>query len=317
MARQADLPLMSTSKLHINSILNNFLSNCGLDKDLYLSKISLSALKGGQSSASIYQFEINGSRFVLRTPPAGAHPLTKAHQSLLARQAGELGIGPKTHYIDPEFNGIILDYIPGQEAKAQDFQNPLLIDKMANTLRTLHQAKRPFPIAVSPFTRFNDFLQKNPCQSNALKKIKLCMDEIEKTLRFYPVPPSPTHLDLHLSNIILKDKEEIYLIDWVNGGIADPFFDLATFSYFAELNETQIEIFLNSYFQRVPSEIEKARFNIIFPIRIMVIAASFFASGSNNRKSCETYTEKSIYLIETEIFERSLKQLQNIALLVN
>ena len=40
------------------------------------------------------------------------------------------------------------------------------------------------------------------------------MDEIEQTLRFYPVSLSPTHLDLHLSNIILKDKE--YYIKIIN-----------------------------------------------------------------------------------------------------
>jgi thiamine kinase-like enzyme len=121
-------------------------------------------------------------------------------------------------------------------------------------------------------------------------------------------------LDLHLSNIILKDNEEIFLIDWVNGGISDPFFDLATFSYFSELNEVHNEIFLTSYFQRVPTEIEKARFNVILPVRAMVIAASFFSSVSNNTNSTEAYIEKSIDLIESETFKRSLKQLQNIAL---
>lgn len=80
--------------------------------------------------------------------------------------------------------------------------------------------------------RFNDFLQKNTGQNNQLNQMKVCMDEIEQTLRFFPVLLSPTHLDLHLSNIILRENnKEIILIDWVNGGISDPFFDLATFSY--------------------------------------------------------------------------------------
>jgi len=298
----------------LNNILSNFLSDDGIDINLCLSKITLSTLKGGESSASLYQFDVNESHFVLRIPPASASLLTRAHQTFLAKQAGEIGIGPKVCYMDPQFNGIILHYVPGNEAKPIDFQNLFLIDKMANVLRKLHQDNRTFPIAVSPFKRFNDFLQKNTYQNNQLNKMKLCMDEIEQTLRFYPVSLSPTHLDLHLSNIILKDKEEIFLVDWVNGGISDPFFDLATFSYFSELNEVHTERFLASYFQRVPTEIEKARFNVILPVRVMVIAASFFSNASNNNKNSESYIEKSISLIESETFKRSLKQLQNIAL---
>ena len=69
-----------------------------------------------------------------------------------------------------------------------------------------------------------------------------------------------------------------------------------------------------SYFQRVPTEIEKARFNVILPVRLMVIAASFFSNVSNNTSNSEVYTKKSIDLIEGETFKRSLKKLQNIAL---
>lgn len=298
----------------LNKILSNFLNHYSIDSDLCPSKIILSPLKGGGSHATLYRFDINESHFVLRILPAHANQLTKAHQIFLAQQAGEIGIGSKVHYVDPQFNGIILSYVPGNEAKPKDFQNLFLIDKMAKVLRKLHHNKNTFPIAISPFKRFNDFLQKNTCQNNQLNKMKVCMDEIEQTLRFFPISLSPTHLDLHLSNIILKDNEEIFLVDWVNGGNSDPFFDLATFSYFSELNEVHTERFLTSYFQRVPTETEKARFNVILPVRIMVIAASFFSSASNNTNSSEAYIEKSIDLIEREKFKWSLKQLQNIAL---
>ncbi len=275
-----------------DNLLCNFLKNHSLDSNLCPSKITLSPLKNGKSHATLYQFKVNRSFFILRIPPTHASFLTKAHQSFLAQQAGELGIGPKVHYIDPQFDGIILSYIPGNEAKPKDFQNEFLIDKMANVLRKLHQDNSMFPIAISPFKRFNDFLQKVTHQNDQITKMKLCMDEIEQTLRFFPVPPTPTHLDLHLSNIILKNTDEIFLIDWVNGGMSDPFFDLATFSYFSELNKIRTKRFLRSYFQRDPTEIETARFNVILPVRIMVIAASLISSSKTQINNSDCISKK-------------------------
>lgn len=298
----------------LNNILLNFLTKYSLDKHLCPADIKLSILKGGKSGAGLYQFEINQSHFILRVPPENASILTKAHQSFLTKQAGEAQIGPKVRYIDPKFNGIILDYIPGNEVQAENFSNITLIDKIATVLRNLHQNKRLFPIAVSPFKRFNDFFQKSTEYPIQINKIKLCIDVIEQTLRFYPMIFSPTHLDLHLSNIILTNKEDIFLIDWVNGGMSDPFFDLATFSYFSKLNEVNIEKFLTLYFERPVHEIEKHRFNILFPVRIMVIAISLFSNPLSKKKDYEYYIEESINLIQSQRFKKSLKALQNIAL---
>lgn len=217
----------------LEKLLDPFLIHFNLNSH----QITLSSLKGGQSAANLYQFDINQNRFILRIPPANASLPTKAHQCFLTKQAGELGIGPKVVYTDPQFNSIILNYIPGKEAQSKDFKNNALLHQMAKTLYHLHHSKSTFPLAVSPFKRFNGFFEKINNKNHELKKIKLYIDEIEQTLRFYPISLCPTHLDLHLSNIILKDNNEIFLIDWVNGGMSDPFFDLATFSYFSELNE--------------------------------------------------------------------------------
>jgi len=73
------------------------LNNYSKDSNLCPSKITLSSLKGGEIHATLYQFDINQSRFVLRIPPAHASLLTRAHQTFLAQHAGEIGIGSKVH----------------------------------------------------------------------------------------------------------------------------------------------------------------------------------------------------------------------------
>lgn len=62
----------------LNNILSNFLNNYSADKNLCSSKITLSLLKGGESHAILYRFDINESHFVLRIPPAHANQLTRA-----------------------------------------------------------------------------------------------------------------------------------------------------------------------------------------------------------------------------------------------
>ena len=61
----------------------------------------------------------------------------------------------------------------------------------------------------------------------------------------------PCHLDLHTRNIILTPTGDPVLIDWVNGGLSDPAFDLATVIAFLGLREENRDHFLASYQESV------------------------------------------------------------------
>jgi len=80
------------------------------------------------------------------------------------------------------------------------------------------------------------------------------MEEIEKTLRLSPIPSTPSHLDLHSLNILF-DGNQFILVDWVKGGMCDPFMDLANASVFFNLDEQQIEVFLENYLGHPPSQL--------------------------------------------------------------
>lgn len=82
-------------------------------------------------------------------------------------------------------------------------------------------------------------------------------------------------------------KHSFILVDWVNGGMSDPYFDLATFCVFHGLNEKETEFFLTRYFERDLTEMEWNRFVVTQPIRLFVIATALFPSNNYNSMTYE------------------------------
>jgi len=231
--------------------VNSFLKQFNLISEFNLNNISISPLKGGKSNAPLYKFDVGSSSYVIRFPSPTTNHLNKTLQVFLAKQAGNLGIGPKIHFIDPEQYAVVMEYIPGRIVSPLDFNDVALLINFSKLLRKTHHSRLEFPLALSPFSRFRDFLSK--CDPQKIKQlsnfteIKLLMGKIEEILQLHPVTLTPTHLDLNLSNIIILN-EQFSLVDWVNGGISDPYFDLATFVVFAGLNEIQTKKFLFNNF---------------------------------------------------------------------
>lgn len=234
-------------------------------------------LIGGKSQATLYRFEMNQHHYVLRLLP----PSSKTtHEIQIAKQAGQIGIAPVVHFADPQLGALIMDFIHGRTVHPLDFTNQVLIMSFAQRLRQLHQATDHFPFAQSPFQRVHQFLIKGEEQKVTyppqMEKAKKSLEEIETVLQLHPVALTPTHLDLNPLNILLAN-ESFFLIDWVNGGLSDPYFDLATFCIFHGLSVEQIKIFLTHYFGREPMPLEWNRFVIVQPVRLFVIAAAFLS----------------------------------------
>jgi len=247
------------------------LSNIDPDNLIYI------PLRGGGSKASLYRFDIGQNSYVLRLLPQQASNLTRMHQIILAKQVGKIHIGPEIHFVDSQMEGMIMNFIPGRTVQQKDFKDCDNLSQFAKFLRKLHRSKESFPIACSPFQRFRNFLLKGKQEKitypSRFAELKTLMEELEATLQLSPVLQVPTHLDLHPLNIMLTDQQ-FFLVDWVNGGICDPYFDLTTFATFQCLDESQTLTFLTHYFERSPTQFEWNRFIITQPIRMFVIAAA-------------------------------------------
>lgn len=240
-------------------------------------EIVYTSLKGGGSKASLYRFEFNERYYVLRLLPPQTQPLIRMHQINLARQAGKIGVGPEIYFVDAQMDGMVMEFISGRTSQRQDFEKPDHIAKFAKFLQKLHQSSERFPLAISPYQRFDDFMLKGEQRKIVyplrFAELKVLMRELEETFRLFPLSLVPSHLDLHPLNIMFNEKQ-FFLVDWVNGGLSDPFFDLATFTIFQGLNQSQITTFLSSYFNRAPTQLGWHRFIATQPIRLFVIAAA-------------------------------------------
>lgn len=223
-------------------------------------------MEGGFSQALLYRVAIAGKEYVVRLHPPASSFDKREHAALMATYAGELAVGPKMYFVDRQ--GIVMDYIPGRTVRPADFVEMNRLAEMAALLRLLHQSKKPFPKAVSPFARFRE-------HAGQFLEIAALLERLEPL--FHRLVPS--HLDLNLRNILFDD-ERFWLVDWVNGGLSDPYFDLATFSLFAELDERASRAFLAFYFAREPTEAEWMRFVLCQPIRPFVIGAIYLSLAS-------------------------------------
>jgi thiamine kinase-like enzyme len=291
-------------------IISSFLQTIESAANINPRELIYTPLKGGRSKASLFRFTCAERDYVLRLFAQDASHPARIQQIQIAQQACAIGAGPKVFFVDAQLNGLIMEFIQGRTAQANDFNDLNQLAQFAKFLKHLHQSQEPFPVACSPFQRFRNFLlkgeQKKINYPSRFREVKTLMHNLEILLQKYPVSLVPTHLDLAPSNIMLT-KENFSLVDWVNGGMSDPYFDLATFTVFQCLNETQISTFLTHYFARTPTDWEWHRFIITQPIRLFVIASAFLplASKENSSTFYDTALDSSeLGNIEDFIWER-------------
>ncbi len=281
----------SPQKIILTTIVSQFLKSSdhpifNLQED----ELIYEPLKGGGSAATLYRFGWHDQFYVLRLFPTQSTSATRLHQIKLARLAGDFDLGPKILFVDSQMNGMIMQFIPGRTVSEVDFTEPANIAAFAKFIKTMHSLEADFPSAVSPFRRFDDFyvkMMKSPAILPArFLEVKILMGELEELFQLWPVKNVPSHLDLHPLNIMLWENR-FFLVDWVNGGMSDPYFDLATFCIFHGLNSTTEILFLSAYLGREPTKLEWHRFIVTQPIRLLVIAAALFSSNSDNSISYE------------------------------
>jgi thiamine kinase-like enzyme len=227
-------------------------------------------LKGGRSQATLFHFEVEKHSYVLRLFPPSASPLTRLHQSLLAKQAGKIGVGPKVLFVDTE--GLIMEHIKEETFLPKNFEKDFAL-----FLQKLHGSKELFPHALSPFQRFRHFShQKGKKLPPQWPQVALLMEEFEDLFKARSPFFVPAHLDLTPGNI-LHAQGRFFLVDWVNGGLSDPYFDLGPFAIFNGLKDSQIQLFLTHYLNRAPTLFEERLFWIGAITRLFVIAAAFLS----------------------------------------
>lgn len=269
-------------------ILDAFNNTLETENQLHSDKLSCEALHGGFSGAPIYRFELKNNQYVVRLFKPEIDEKDNIRQLENAKLAGELGVGPKVLFVDPEMEGYIMDYISGRTVKNEDFGAEENLKKISHLLRTLHGSQQSLPLAKNPIQAFYRFIengnkQSTPYPTQFTESVRV-MQEIDNVLQRYPASSVPCHLDVNSQNTMWNGNDFL-LIDWEVGGMSDPFFDLSMFPVFLQLNELQEKMFLEKYFERPPAQLEWDRYVVAQPICLFLRAAVFLSKPGESRNT--------------------------------
>ncbi len=204
----------------------------------------------------------DGQPAVLRAPPPGplprgAHDMRREHR-ILSRLWRALPVAPRSfHLCEDEAvagrpfllvafkEGVTLSGDAPPELDAQPDQARALGERVIDTLADIH-AVDPHAVDLADLGRPEGFLQR--ALDGWIARAEACADgklspvaqQIVDWLRAQPLPASDAtliHNDVKLDNMILNADTlvPVAVVDWDQGTLGDPLFDLATLmSYWAE-----------------------------------------------------------------------------------
>lgn len=227
-------------------------------------KISISLLKGGYSSATIYRVKYLDKDYVLRLYQDD-RPFAEVQKEFFALLEGSnLGLAPKIYGIFWDEKAILMDFVKEKTLSIGQIKNPDLIEKMAQAIQKVHAMENPY-LTYDLKTKVNWFhgeltkrFGNKAIFNEATQLFQLSSEELMRK----EAPKVTIHGDLNPNNIFFTE-EGIKFIDWPETMRDDPFFDLTWFSLLNGLTEEEERYFLESYFKRLPTFEEDERFIIV------------------------------------------------------
>lgn len=261
-------------------------------------------LQGGMTRASLYTFNLNNKKYVLRFLDP-KHPENQRHNEILANKIGyQLHLGPECIFADQNALLIIMPFIEGHTLTSKDFENLPLIPNLGKMLATLHNFGEDYPTRYTLLERLQIHYEKGRKSGIAYptgfdSSVKAMLNEEITSEKL-----APSHGDLNPSNILIGDLE-MYIIDWANATWDDPFNDLGYISLLSNMGKENEEKFLESYFGRESSSqdfksLEKAK------LKVYLITAAIWLRYSNNDPSIP-YFER-VAKLDAELHSNSLKK---------
>lgn len=248
--------LISTTNQEKDAIFNGFTQFLG-----EIHQYESVPLIGGLSKNTQYLYLVNDNKYVVRV--LGEIPSKRQSEVNIHCLAADNGIAPKLYYYDDKYSFIIMDFIEGhtlylEDAKRYDVLN--FIAQKVHLINQLDGSKFTNKDGWNLFAQINKDYNKIKTQDNVIlncmieqtfKGMEIIHQSLEEQLR----PLVFCHNDLNYRNIFFT-KKDVVLIDWEMAGMNYKFYDLAYYSVFQCLNETDDYYLLTKYFQEDPSSVD-------------------------------------------------------------
>jgi thiamine kinase-like enzyme len=268
----------------INSAIKNGIPH----KNWKLKKL----LHGGLSGACTYLVSIDDKPYVIKLEKLDMKEIDLPRYCEVIKIASDQLCCPKVYFADAELGVILMDYI---DSKPLPLREDEYIKKFAKLIKDLHDGPH-FPKWINVFDILDYFYQKLPPEYKEMNIMKACILELEKLRKELSDPADirPCHADINPSNILFNG-ETIYLVDWLTASPQNFYFDLAAcVIFFYHGNNEHLELFLNEYFGRKPTDSERKKLNRMCQFSSIYYGIGFLNLSAQSNKNYSLIDEKQI-----------------------
>ncbi|HEY2887261.1 MAG TPA: choline/ethanolamine kinase family protein [Candidatus Limnocylindrales bacterium] len=191
--------------------------------------ISVEPIGGGLTNRN-YRVDVDGAPRFVRIPGPATDLLAidRANELHNTRAAAVAGVGPRVLDHLPDWNVMVLEWLPGRTMSNAAFADPRSPARIAEVLRRLHGGPR-FQLDFDMFRLTETYLgvaADRDCRIPAgFREALPAVGRIETALGRSPLPSVPCHNDLLAENY-LDDRDRLWIVDYEYSGNNDPTFEL-------------------------------------------------------------------------------------------
>jgi len=254
------------AKYVIKSSVPSILLKTHVLQDMYAlsgtKDLVITSLKGGMSESSLYKVDGKDNSYVIRLLDNHRSKESKEREIKVQTIASENGWGPKLYASNIDEGWIIMEYMKPTPLTQADRVGDTLYESLGKRLHQIH--------AGPAFTLKRDVLKDIEERLERLHKedkipqsidyavLKNIIGSVQKNRSSIV---TPTHRDLNPNNIIFSEHQP-FIIDFEDAAQDDPFYDLGTVGIYYIFDTHHEKVFLDAYFNRVPTRQEYAYYQI-------------------------------------------------------
>lgn len=260
----------------MNSTIINFLKH---NTNWNVSNISSIEKIGGLSSEN-YKVIYEGKIYFIKVCTHTYLHTDRKNELNIIKKVSKLNIAPHIYYFSHKSGNMICEWINGHIPTEDEFSSEYFLSNVADTLKKLHTLKcEKF---FNPFDHIKKRLKI--CKSlnlhlpSSITLLTSYLNELEVDLTKNKLI-GLCHNDLNVSNIISYNNKT-YFVDYEYSSMGDIFFDLATLSWFLDIEGRRI--LLSKYFGYFDNQHYKKLLDYLFVVKFYNATWSLLKSTDSN-----------------------------------
>lgn len=208
-------------------------------------------VSGGLTNSN-FRVEVDGTSYFVRIPGASTELLAvdRKNEYHNTRAAAEAGVGPQVIHYLPDFDVMVLEFIPGRTMSIESLQAPGMPSRISASLRRLHAGPR----FLHDFDMFRliefylEMVRQHDVRIPGTYRDRLPMvARIEQAVAAHALPTVPCNNDLLAENYI-DDGRTLRLIDFEYSGNNDACFELGNTCQELQYDEPRYAELCQAYF---------------------------------------------------------------------